>query len=191
MILVVNISCSPLHSDLPEESNVCHLLKWDTQQVSYSLENLFVLWLQSCCLLVRVLELQVPNPQNSCHNLENASAGLLLYVEHLHSQTELIEHASIILSFQPIAATLVDVVEGLRGLHQELLPHFWAGHAGCRQLVEDMVVPLILSLEGDAGLLQEVVLDHRATDLHPAVEADLNKLAKTRAVVVSHCLGIT
>lgn len=191
MILEVNISSGPLHSDLPEENNVCHLLSWDTQQVSNSLENLCIFGLQSSCLLVCVLELEVPNPQNSCHHLENAIAGLLIYVEYLHSQTQLVKHAGVIHAFQLEAATLVNVVEGLRGFHQKLLPQLWVGHTGCSQLVEDMVVPLIHRLEEDAGLFQEVILDHRATNLHPAVKADLNELAKTRAVVVSHCLGIT
>ena len=57
-------------------------------------------------------------------------------------------------------------------------------------MVEDVVVPLVHCLEGDAGLLQEVVLDHGATDLHLAVKADLDELAKPRAVVIPHCLGI-
>lgn len=39
-------------------------------------------------------------------------------------------------------------------------------------------------------LLQQVCLDHCATDLMPVVEVDLNQLAKPAAVGVPLCLGI-
>lgn len=54
-----------------------------------------------------------------------------------------------------------------------------------------MVIPLSRTLEGDAGLLQQIVLDDTALD-HPAiVEANLHKLAKTAGVVVSHRFRIS
>ena len=54
-----------------------------------------------------------------------------------------------------------------------------------------MVVPLLWGLEGDARLLQQVVLSHGPTDLHPAVKAYLDEFTESRAVVVSDCLCIS
>lgn len=58
------------------------------------------------------------------------------------------------------------------------------------QLVEDMIVPLSRTLEGDAGLLQQVVLDDTALDHPTVVEAYLHELAKTTGIVISHCFCI-
>lgn len=53
-----------------------------------------------------------------------------------------------------------------------------------------MVVPLSWTLEGDAGLLQQVVLDDTALDHPTVVEAHLHELAETTGVVISHSFRI-
>ena len=53
-----------------------------------------------------------------------------------------------------------------------------------------MVVPLLLRLRGDPGLLQEVVLDDAALDLVLGVEAHLHEAAETGGVVIADRLGI-
>ena len=57
--------------------------------------------------------------------------------------------------------------------------------SGSDELVEYVVVPLLGGLSGDAGLLEEVVLDDAALDLELGVEADLHEAAEAGGIVVA------
>ena len=60
-------------------------------------------------------------------------------------------------------------------LHHEPVGDALVPLSGRRELVEDVVVSLLAGLEGDPGLLQQVVLDHATLDLELRVEADLRE----------------
>ena len=62
--------------------------------------------------------------------------------------------------------------------------------AGGTELVEDMVVPLLLTLAGNTRLLQQVGAHVCSCDAVAGVEADLDVLAETTAVVVASSLCI-
>ena len=79
---------------------------------------------------------------------------------------------------------LVDEVVVLRFVYEELLLELRRGSGARAQLVEDVVVALLPGLECDARLFQQIVLDNRAGDLSPRVEADLNELPESAAVVI-------
>lgn len=66
-------------------------------------------------------------------------------------------------------------------------PHLGGGD----QLVKDVVVPLLGALEGDAGLLEEVVLHHASLDVPRVVKAHLHELTEPTRVVIPHRLGVT
>lgn len=53
-------------------------------------------------------------------------------------------------------------------------------HAGLHHLVEDVVAPLHLLLEGDPGLLQEVGLDVTARQFPLDIEVDADELSLSR-----------
>merc|ERR1719193_200291 len=59
------------------------------------------------------------------------------------------------------------------------------------QLVEDVVIPLDLKLEGDARLFQEVGLDIGGGDLGGGAEMDTDELTEAGGVVVSDGFGVT
>lgn len=63
--------------------------------------------------------------------------------------------------------------------------------SGGHQLIEDVVVPLLGALEGDAGLLQEVVLHHTTLNVPWRVKANLHELPKSAWVVITDRLGVT
>ena len=63
-------------------------------------------------------------------------------------------------------------------------------HSLLHHLVEDMVRPLHLLLEGDARLLQEIRLNVTPGQLALGVEVDADELAKPGAVVVPGRLGV-
>ena len=60
-----------------------------------------------------------------------------------------------------------------------------------RELIEDVVVPLLRRLGGDSGLLEQIVLNETSLDLELGVETDLHETSETRRVVVANCLRIT
>jgi len=59
------------------------------------------------------------------------------------------------------------------------------------KLVEDVVVPLVLVLENDPGLLQKVVRDGSASQHAGGVKVDLDELSETGTVLVADGLGIS
>ena len=62
---------------------------------------------------------------------------------------------------------------------------------GSYELVEYVVVALLGGLSGDAGLLEEVVLDDAALDLELGVEADLHEAAETGGIVVADSFRVS
>merc|ERR1719427_440197 len=58
-------------------------------------------------------------------------------------------------------------------------------------LVEDVVIPLDLQLEGDAGLFQEVSFDIGGGDFQVPAEVNSDELAESGGVVVSDGLGVS
>lgn len=109
--------------------------------------------------------------------------------QDIHGQAQVVKHGRVIDAVQGVAATLVEVVVGLRWAQHESSGQLWTGLGSRGQLVEDVVVPLLFALEGDPGLLQEVVLHNAALDLG-AGEADLHELAKAAGVVIADGFSI-
>lgn len=71
-----------------------------------------------------------------------------------------------------------------------MLRKFLVPRAGLDQLVEHVVIAFPGALKGDTTLLQQIVLDDASLDHPLAVKAHLHKLAKARAVVVSHSFRV-
>merc|ERR1712055_559186 len=59
------------------------------------------------------------------------------------------------------------------------------------QLVENMVIPLDLQLEGDTGLLQKVGLDIGGGDFEGGTEVNTDEFTESGGVVVTDGLGVT
>merc|ERR1719447_1452014 len=72
---------------------------------------------------------------------------------------------------------------------QAHLPVFGVGVG--HQLVEDMVIPFDLQLEGDTGLLQKVGLDIGGGDFGSGAEMDTDEFTESGGVVVTDGLGVT
>ncbi len=81
----------------------------------------------------------------------------------------------------------VFVLAGIRQI--EFLLVFF-GHAG-QHAIKDVIVPLGRILGHNARFLQQVLLDIGSFDRAVFVEADVDVLAETRRVVISHRFGVS
>ena len=177
------------HLDLPEEHEVGESFHLHAQEAAHVGQQLLVLRGEGALLALHVLELHVAQQQHGRQHGEDAAHHLLRDVQHVHGQPQVVEHGQVVDAGEGVAAALVEVGVGVHGPDDELLRQLGAGLCPGHQLVEDVVVALVGRLEGDARLLQQVVLHDAALDL-VAMEADLHELAKAAGVVVAYSLGI-
>lgn len=165
--------------DLPCSADPPDHFLFKSQQESYFLDNVLVLLFQLTGFLLTVLELQVSNPEQSREDSEDAHHQVRGHVQNLQGKAELVEHLTVVNSVQSVAPTLIQILKSGGWLEKHVLPQIRAGHRCCYHLVEDMVVPLTVSLEADTRELQQVVLDDAAAYVLLTVEADLDELAES------------
>jgi hypothetical protein len=86
------------------------------------------------------------------------------------------------------AAALVEVVELLHAAQLQLLLHVFGQ---LEDVVEDVVGALALLYASDTTTFEQVRSYSRADNAKALVEANLNKLSESRAVVVEKCLSVS
>ena len=177
------------HLDLPEEQELGAGLHLHAQQAADVAQQLGVLLRQRALLALHVLEAHVAQHQHGRQHGEDAPDHVLRDVQHVHGQAQVVEHGQVVDAGEGVAAALVEVVVGVDGADEVLLGQLGGRLGPGDQLVEDVVVALVGRLEGDAWLLQQVVLHDAPFDL-VAMEAHLHELAEAARVVVAHRLGV-
>lgn len=80
----------------------------------------------------------------------------------------------------------------MTGWHQFILfGKFLIPSSSLDQLIEHVVISLAGALKCYATLLEQIILDDASLDHPLAIKAYLHKLAKSRAIIIPHCLRVS
>eukprot|EP00968_Pinguiococcus_pyrenoidosus_P012298 scaffold1070_cov245-Pinguiococcus_pyrenoidosus.AAC.52 len=138
---------------------------------------------------LRLLERDLAEVENAGENPDDIRLLLLREAQHLHGALRVLKVLHIVDALHRGDAPDADVTEALRRLHDQVPP----GDAEalqhhvvppCRDLVQDVKVPLSVLLRCQAHFLEQVGLDPGSAEVAAAVEKKLDVLAEARRVDV-------